>query len=218
MSDVRVVISDFGGVLTNPLEEAFRDWEAESGVPLEQLGQALVDVGQEIGENPLYRLERGELTMGEFERLVEAELRREVGVHAGFVGFSEFYFTRLFPNRPFIEYLRGYKVGGGRLALLTNNVREWEPYWRKMLPVDELFETVVDSGFVGTRKPERRIYEITHERIVALPGLADVDPAECVLVDDIEANCHGAVEFGFKAVHFRGADEAIGELDRLTGS
>ena len=30
--------------------------------------------------------------------------------------------------------------------MLTNNVREWEPLWRSMLPVDEIFELVVDSG------------------------------------------------------------------------
>ena len=51
------------------------------------------------------------------------------------------------------------------MAMLTNNVREWEPLWRSMLPVDEIFETVVDSGFVGCRKPEARIYEMTLERL-----------------------------------------------------
>ena len=51
--------------------------------------------------------------------------------------------------------------------MLTNNVREWEPLWRSMLPVDEIFETVVDSGFVGCRKPEPKIYELTLERLGA---------------------------------------------------
>ena len=51
------------------------------------------------------------------------------------------------------------------MAMLTNNVREWEPLWRTMLPVDEIFETVVDSAFVGYRKPEPQIYEITLERL-----------------------------------------------------
>ena len=40
--------------------------------------------------------------------------------------------------------------------MLTNNVREWEPLWRPMLPVDEIFDVVVDSGFVGMRKPDPR--------------------------------------------------------------
>ena len=42
------------------------------------------------------------------------------------------------------------------MAILTNNVREWEPIWRAKLPVDEIFETVVDSAFVGMRKPDLR--------------------------------------------------------------
>ena len=55
---------------------------------------------------------------------------------------------------------RGYVMG-----LLTNNVREWEPRWRAMLPVDEIFGVIVDSAFVGMRKPEPEIYELTVERL-----------------------------------------------------
>ena len=91
------------------------------------------------------------------------------------------------------------------MAMLTNNVREWEPLWRSMLPVDEIFETVVDSGFVGCRKPEPRIYELTLERL----GL----PAEaCLFVDDVAVNCEGAREVGMSAVHFRDNDQAIAEI------
>lgn len=216
MSDVRVIVSDFGGVLTNPLIDAFREWEEASRVSLEDLGNAMLEVAEQLGENPLYKLERGEMSEHDFEQSIERVLKTRVGDLADFVGFSEFYFTQLFPNQPFIDYLHEYKAGGGRLALLTNNVKEWEPRWRAMLPVDELFETVVDSGFVGTRKPERKIYEITFERIAALPGLADIKPAECVLVDDIEHNCTAAVDFGFKAVQYQGeATDVIGELAPL---
>ena len=64
-----------------------------------------------------------------------------------------------------IDLMRELKATGYRMAMLTNNVREWEPLWRSMLPVDEIFETVVDSGFVGCRKPESKIYAMTLERI-----------------------------------------------------
>ena len=73
-----------------------------------------------------------------------------------------------------------------------------------MLPIDELFEAITDSGFEGTRKPEPRIYEITFERITALPGLEDVKRERVRLVDDIEINCDAAREFGFKAVRYHG--------------
>ena len=53
-----------------------------------------------------------------------------------------------------------------RTALLTNNVRRQEPLWRAKLPeLDEIFELVVDSAFVGMRKPEPGIYELTVERL-----------------------------------------------------
>ncbi|MFT4050458.1 MAG: HAD family phosphatase [Solirubrobacterales bacterium] len=211
MGDVRVVISDFGGVLTNPLEEAFIAWQSETGIALEELGKAMFAVGEAIGENPLYKLEKGELSEPEFERLMEDQLRAQLGDDTEFVDFADFYFSQLSPNEPFIDFLRQYKAGGGRLALLTNNVKEWEPRWRGMLPIDELFETVVDSGFEGVRKPERRIYELTFERIAALPGLSDVQPFECVLVDDIEINCEAAEEFGFRAVRYHGEFAAVAE-------
>ena len=67
--------------------------------------------------------------------------------------------------------------------MLTNNVREWEPLWRAKLPVDEIFETVVDSAFVGMRKPDHEIYELTLDR------LDGIDAEECLFVDDIELNC-----------------------------
>ena len=69
-----------------------------------------------------------------------------------------------------IELMRELKGTGYRMAMLTNNVREWEPLWRSMLPVDEIFGTVVDSGFVGCRKPESRIYTLTLERLGAVGG------------------------------------------------
>ena len=65
-----------------------------------------------------------------------------------------------------IDYMRALRGRGLRMALLTNNVREWEPRWRAMLPeIDEIFEVVVDSAFVGMRKPEPGIYALTLERL-----------------------------------------------------
>ena len=64
---------------------------------------------------------------------------------------------------------------------------------------------MVDSGWVGYRKPERQIYEITLERL----GL----PAEaCLFVDDMEVNCEAARELGFTAVQYRDAEQARAEV------
>jgi putative hydrolase of the HAD superfamily len=74
-----------------------------------------------------------------------------------------------------------------------------------MLPVDEIFETVVDSAFVGCRKPESEIYGLTLERI-AMPAEA------CLFVDDVDVNCEGARRAGMTAIHFRDNEQAISEI------
>jgi putative hydrolase of the HAD superfamily len=125
--------------------------------------------------------------------------------------FGERYFEHLHPNQDVIDYMRGLRDRGYKLAICTNNVREWEPLWRSMLPVDEIFDVVVDSAFIGARKPERRIYDVTLERL----GV----PAEVSLfVDDLEINCDAARELGMRAVWFRSAEQAIGEIEAVLGS
>ncbi|HET8593184.1 MAG TPA: HAD-IA family hydrolase, partial [Solirubrobacterales bacterium] len=109
-------------------------------------------------------------------------------------------------NEPMIELMREVKSSGRRMALLTNNVREWEPFWRSMLPVDEIFDLVVDSGFVGCRKPDRQIYDLTLER------LGRPDPRQCLFIDDTDVNCEAAAELGMTAVHYRHNDQAIAEV------
>jgi putative hydrolase of the HAD superfamily len=94
------------------------------------------------------------------------------------------------------------------MAMLTNNVREWEPLWRAKLPVDEIFDVVVDSAFVGMRKPEREIYELTLER------LGDVRAEQCVFVDDLDVNCTVATELGMTAVQYVSAEQAIADVER----
>jgi putative hydrolase of the HAD superfamily len=205
MAEIEAIVSDFGGVLTTPLLTSFMAVQDEIGITPESLGEAMRAITEEDGENPLFAMERGEITEPAFlERLADG-LEPLLGHRPALHRFREIYFAALDPNEPMIELMRELKAAGKRMAMLTNNVREWEPLWRSMLPVDEIFETVVDSGFVGCRKPEARIYELTLERI-ALPAEA------CLFVDDLLPNCEGAEAAGMRAVHFRDNEQAIGEI------
>jgi putative hydrolase of the HAD superfamily len=82
-----------------------------------------------------------------------------------------------------------------------------------MLPVDKIFELVVDSAFVGLRKPEPEIYELTLERMRSRDGLAALAPRECLFVDDVEVNCEAARALGIRAVRFRSNEQAIPEIE-----
>ena len=201
----KAIISDFGGVLTTPLIQSFIAFQDQTGIAMETLGSAMQQIAERDGSHPLFELEKGELTEASFLERIADELEPELGHRPEMHRFSEIYFDALEPNPPMIELMRELKGRGLRMALLTNNVREWEPLWRSMIPIDALFEVVVDSAFVGCRKPDPKIYEITLERI----GLAG---NECIFVDDVEVNCDAARELGMAAVHFQTNEQAIEEI------
>ena len=214
MSDpdrITTVISDFGGVLTTPLIQSFAAVQDETGVQFEELGDAMTRIQEEDGRHPLFELETGRLSETDFLRKLGDALEPALGHRPELHRFREIYFDALHPNEPMIDLMRQVKERGYRMGLLTNNVREWEPVWRTMLPVDEIFEVVVDSGFVGCRKPDREIYDLTLER------MGGPSPEECLFIDDTDVNCTTATELGMSAVHFRDNDQAIPKLRNALG-
>jgi putative hydrolase of the HAD superfamily len=205
MAEIKAVISDFGGVLTTPLIQSFMAFQDETGISAETLGKGMQAVTEANGENPLFEMERGEITEAAFLETLTDALEPILGHRPEMHRFKEIYFDALEPNPAMIELMRQLKAEGYQMAMLTNNVREWEPLWRSMLPVDEIFETVVDSGFVGYRKPESKIYELTLERI-------ERPAAACLFVDDVLVNCEGARKAGLHPVHFQDNEQAIPEI------
>jgi putative hydrolase of the HAD superfamily len=196
-------ISDFGGVLTVPLSRGFLAYQQDSGVSTEELGHAMARAAAVLGDHPLFALERGEITEAEFGRLLADELPEGFDL----ARMRELLFEHLDPNEPMIEFARELRNRGKRTALLTNNVREWEPLWRSKLPeLDEIFEVVVDSAFVGLRKPDPAIYELTLARLGVAAG-------DCVFLDDLEINCEAARDLGMLAVRFEDNDQALSELE-----
>jgi putative hydrolase of the HAD superfamily len=202
---IRALISDFGGVLTTPLSRGFLAYQEEAGVSLEELGLAMARATETYGDHPLFALERGQITEAEFARRLGEQLDGRFDLRR----LRELYFERLEPNEPMIGHVCELRARGLRTALLTNNVREWEPLWRAKLPeIEALFEVVVDSAFVGLRKPEPEIYELTLQRLGN-----GIRGEQCLFLDDLQVNCDSARALGMTAVRFETADQAIAELE-----
>jgi len=109
-----------------------------------------------------------------------------------------------------VAKVRELNQAGIRQAIITNNAKEFGDMWRRLIPVDELFEAVIDSSAVGLRKPDPRIYRLALERMaVSLP-------ASSVFLDDFEPNVVAAHSLGMHGV-LVGDDiaSALAELDRL---
>ncbi len=204
--EITAVVSDFGGVLTTPLLRSFAAFQDQTGISGESLGRAMQAIAERDGAHPLYELETGRMTEVDFIEGIAGALEPELGHRPEMHRFREIYFEALQPNEPMIQLMREVKDSGRRMALLTNNVREWEPLWRSMLPVDEIFEFVVDSAFVGMRKPDPPIYELTVAR------LSGASAEQCLFIDDVAVNVETARAIGMVAVHFQSNEQAIPEI------
>ena len=100
------------------------------------------------------------------------------------------------------------KQANYRLAIITNNVREFSDAWRSLIPVDELFDEVVDSCVEGMRKPAASIFEL------ALARMGNVSPQESLFLDDHPANVKAAEQLGIRSILVDEDDSrVIAELD-----
>ena len=120
--------------LTSPLMNSFAAFQESSGIPLEALYGSMATIAQRAGANPLYELETGRMTESRFLAELGEQLTATLGRPVSLDGFGEAYFENLHPNAPMIELMETLRDEGYRMAICTNNVREWEPLWRAMVP------------------------------------------------------------------------------------
>ncbi|GLF95620.1 HAD family hydrolase [Streptomyces yaizuensis] len=206
---VDTVVVDYGGVLTNPLAETFTAFARLAGIDPGDLAGAFAAATERYGTTPMAALETGEITERQMaDRILELLPEGSGRILDGGRSFGELWFRGRHANAPFVGHLRALRARGLRLALLTNNVREWEPLWRAQLPVDELFDVVVDSHREGVRKPDPEIYRILLERLAA-------EPRSVLFVDDTEENCAAATALGIRSVLFTDTASAIDAIDAV---
>ena len=176
---ITTVVSDLGGVLTTPLYDAFVAYQEHSGVELMEFWTALAALTEASGANPMNELECGRITETQFIDALAGQIAQQVGHDVDISDFGEVWFSHLHHNTPMLELMRELKDRGLGMGLLTNNVREWERHWRPSMPIDEIFAVVVDSGFVGMRKPDPAIYALTQDRL-------GVPAGEILFIDDLD--------------------------------
>ncbi|WP_344879467.1 HAD family phosphatase [Allokutzneria multivorans] len=188
---VRALVVDYGGVLTTPIGPSFATWMAEDGIDPATYGEMLRDwLGRDAPpDSPVHRLERGELDVAEFNRLLAARLTTVDGREIVPEGLLDRAFATVHADADMLDLLRAARAAGLRTALLSNS-------WGNSYPMDvlaPLFDELVISGEVGMRKPEARIYHLTADRL-GLP------PRHCLFLDDAQPNVDGALLAGMQAL------------------
>jgi putative hydrolase of the HAD superfamily len=211
-TEFRGVITDWGGVLTSPIVTTVRawieadeiDWDSYRTVMRRWVSQAYDIDG---GTNPIHALERGECATDEFERILAARLFRMDGGAVAAEGLLQRMF-RASERVPAMDAaIRAVRVAGLRTGLLSNS---WGAGDYPLEEFPGLFDAVVISGDVGMRKPEEAIFLHAADAL----GLA---PAECVFIDDMEANVAAATDCGMTALLHTEAAVTVAALEDLLG-
>ena len=196
----RGLLVDFGGVLTTNVFESFRSFCEAEGLEPNTVKEMFRSRGE--GLSLLRQLERGELTVEEFEPKFGAVLGIEQTE-----GMVERLFAGIAPDERMVDAVRQTRAAGIPTGLISNS---WGRTSYDQQLIDELFDAAVISGDVGLHKPEPEIFHLGAEKI-------GVPPEECVFVDDLRENCEGAEAVGMTAILHRGADSSVPELERLLG-
>jgi epoxide hydrolase-like predicted phosphatase len=207
---IRAAVFDYGGVLIE-------------GGPGEVVAfGAKVGLGEDrwrllrrrfFGNDGIWaELERGEVTFADFTAalrgaIIEAGGNVTADQAASFMGDPDAMAHRARLRPPLLDAVRRLR----RLmptALLTNNVREWRCGWHAVLEPSTLFDVIVDSSEVGSRKPEPRIYGITRDML----GVAH---DEIFFLDDIGQNLKAARALGWNTVLYTDTGAVLAVLEEL---
>jgi epoxide hydrolase-like predicted phosphatase len=204
---IEAVLFDFAGVITASPWASIGDIGDESGVDPQVVLELMLGPYEEDTDHPWHRLERGEIEMLTYA--VDVRERAEAaGLALDFERLRSL-MVDLSVHEPIVERIRVLRADGYRTGLITNNVREAGDQWRAKVPLDELFDVVVDSSAVGMRKPNPAIFLHT------LDLLGGVAPSKAVFLDDHPGNVAGAQRAGLHAILVEEVDAALAELDTL---
>ena len=192
-TEVKAVIFDFGGVFTDSPFHAVSVYGEKIGASEEQVTDIVFGGYAADSDHPWHRVERGEITLEAAREGIMA-LGREQGLEVDiwdvFMAMAE---NGGGLRTELVDYIPRIRASGLATGIITNNVVEFREHWRGMLPVDELFDFVVDSSEVGMRKPSPAIF------LKALE-IGGFSTDEVLFLDDYEGNVIAAEALNIRSI------------------
>ena len=209
---VDTVIFDLGGVIMRnggPRDFTRRYPEHDPKVVAEiVMGPHHLDT-----DHQWHRVERGEISLNEC-RAITKKMLDDAGIVASVPpekprtsSGASFAFEL---NTDMVALVHDLRDAGIKIGILTNNVKEFRPWWWPLMDFDTTFDVIVDSHEVGMRKPNPAIYHLTLDRLGATASRS-------AFLDDLEANVDAARALGIHGIHVdEDASEAIAHARKLT--
>lgn len=196
-----VLVLDWGGVLTTPVQAAFDSWLAAAQIDPDAFMHVMREF-HNTPDSPLHRRERGEITVNELEQALAPRLVTLAGQPVSADGLLARMFAHLEPNNAMLAVVALARQCGWKTAVLSN---AWDG---DHYAADQLaqFDAVVLSDLAGVRKPDLNAYEAIIEAL----GVAAED---CIFVDDMRRNVVAARLAGMQAIQYTpGVDVVLTNL------
>jgi len=201
------IIWDFGGVITSSPFDAFNRMEEERGMPVNSVRRIN---STNPDDNAWARFERSEVDAAQFDELFAQEAQA-VGVDLRGRDVLSCLSGDIRPRM--VAALDVLKSKGHKLGCITNNVPSGKGAGmagnnEKAMAIADImtrFDHVIESSKAGVRKPDPRIYKMMCEAL-------DVEPSECVYLDDLGINCKPAAAMGMAAIKVTGEAQALTDL------
>jgi epoxide hydrolase-like predicted phosphatase len=193
---IRAVVFDIGGVLEiTPRTGWVEKWEAHLNLKPGELDERLMDVWRDGSS--------GKISEEEVEQSVREIMGMDQGqVEALMADLWEEYLGEL--NVELAAYFASLRPRY-QTAILSNSFAGARGKEQERYQFAEMCDLIIYSHEEGIAKPDRRIFELTCERL-------GVQPEEMIFLDDVERCVAAALEFGIHAILFRETTQAIAAI------
>lgn len=197
MEEIKSVIFDWGGVLIDDPRPGLLKYCADSFGLLREDYTPAHDLF-------LDDLHKGLISEEVFWRHVSRELSKSMPKVSSL--WTDAFKSAYVPRPEIFALAYTLRRNGYKTALLSNTELPTVEFFHGL--GYDMFDVLVFSCLEGIMKPERKIYEITLERLGVKAG-------QSVFVDDRDDYVQGAKEAGINAIIFKNLEQVKSEIVRL---
>lgn len=114
-------------------------------------------------------------------------------------------------NEPMWDFHRSIK-SRYKTAIMNNGTASIFREWKKMFHFSQEFTLILNSGELGLKKPDPKIFTYCLDKL-------SVVPQQCIFIDDDKRNIDTAASLGFYAILYlpRHHNEFLKEIRRIVG-
>ncbi len=202
MQNYKVVIFDYGGVISKPQNK-----KSVANI-IASLGLRDTDHFRQIYSIYRKNIDSGHFTMQEYweKTLSVMDMKKNSSdlewlIREDIVSWADI-------NGDTVTLIKELKQNGTKLAILSNMVVETLDYLRKNTSFIPLFDYEFFSCNINMIKPDPKIYQYVLSEL-------KVKAEECLFIDDIADNCQAAEKLGIKSIQFKNVIQLKSSITQL---